>query len=270
MDPTYYTDSTERAVWLFDHRISWWLIFAHVAFVAGCGLAVVLAGRHRVSRARLLLLLPAIYLLAAVMGHAFSVFFDGNWGHYRRHPAEALTLARGGFVLYGGLVGAVGAALIGTRLLRLRFWATADACAAGTALGLAIARVGCFFQACCHGKPTTSPLGVEYRNFALSVRPIGVPLHPAALYEAAGLLVIAGWLLVRDLRRPRGGEHGFVLLLALYAPLRFLVEIFRADARGGILGLSTSQAISVLVFPLALAAWRYAGPPANRGVGTCA
>jgi len=39
----------------------------------------------------------------------------------------------------------------------------------------------------------------------------------------------------------------------LYAVSRFIVEIYRGDPRGTVMGLSTSQFISVVLAPLAVA-----------------
>jgi phosphatidylglycerol:prolipoprotein diacylglycerol transferase len=41
--------------------------------------------------------------------------------------------------------------------------------------------------------------------------------------------------------------------MILYAITRFIIEIFRGDPRGMVLGFSTSQFISLLLAPLAVA-----------------
>jgi phosphatidylglycerol:prolipoprotein diacylglycerol transferase len=72
-------------------------------------------------------------------------------------------------------------------------------------------------------------------------------VHPTQLYEAAGSLAIAavGYYLIAPRKRFDG--QVFVFFLASYSVLRFAVEILRNDDRGGLLGLSTSQLISVLI-----------------------
>ena len=70
------------------------------------------------------------------------------------------------------------------------------------------------------------------------------------LVEAAWNLVL--FLLLARLQR-RGRDRLLPLYLALYAPARFLLEFLRGDAyRGIFLGLSTSQWISLFLFPAAL------------------
>jgi phosphatidylglycerol:prolipoprotein diacylglycerol transferase len=131
-------------------------------------------------------------------------------------------------------------------------------------VGLAIGRIACFITGCCYGAPTTSPLGMEYRNFALPARPIGVPLHPVQLYEAAGLILIAAMLTVAWRGHPpRQRGRIFLCFLLAYGVLRFLLELLRADPRGRLFGLPTSQFLSVvvIVFAAAALALRSARPP---------
>ena len=56
--------------------------------------------------------------------------------------------------------------------------------------------------------------------------PLGVPLHPAQLYEAAATALVAAWLYARS-RRPHGEGEILGWYLALYSAARFLIEFFR-------------------------------------------
>jgi phosphatidylglycerol:prolipoprotein diacylglycerol transferase len=44
----------------------------------------------------------------------------------------------------------------------------------------------------------------------------------------------------------------FWLYMLLYAISRYIVEIYRGDERGMILGVSTSQFVSILIIPLSI------------------
>jgi phosphatidylglycerol:prolipoprotein diacylglycerol transferase len=80
--------------------------------------------------------------------------------------------------------------------------------------------------------------------------PLGVHLHPTQLYEAGAELLIFAILLLTERRgRPFAGRTFWAYAL-LYAASRFVVEFFRGDERGGLLGLSTSQVISLVLVPL--------------------
>ncbi len=81
--------------------------------------------------------------------------------------------------------------------------ATWDAFAPGLALGHAIGRVGCFAAGCCYGKPTSHFWGVTFTNPIANLNsytPLGIPLEPTQLFEAAVELAnffILMWLFKR-------------------------------------------------------------------------
>jgi phosphatidylglycerol:prolipoprotein diacylglycerol transferase len=83
-----------------------------------------------------------------------------------------------------------------------------------------------------------------------------IHLHPVQLYEVGATLVIFAFLLWLARRR---GFHGQIILLyaLLYAVARFVLEFWRADPRGSLLGLSTSQFIALLIFVSSLATYIY-------------
>jgi phosphatidylglycerol---prolipoprotein diacylglyceryl transferase len=83
--------------------------------------------------------------------------------------------------------------------------------------------------------------------------PLGVPLHPTQLYEAGAEFIILMVLLWSERKgRPFAGRT-FWLYMLLYAISRFIIEFFRGDERGNVGIFSTSQFISLLLFPLAIA-----------------
>ena len=72
-----------------------------------------------------------------------------------------------------------------------------------------------------------------------------LPVHPTQIYESAAALAIAAFCLFYVQGRKRYDGQVFFTFVALYAVARFVIEIFRSDDRGGLLGLSTSQLIGV-------------------------
>lgn len=177
--------------------------------------------------------------------------------------ARALYLLRSfqyGFVFYGGLIFGAAAFFIEARRRKLPVLRAADLFAPALALGHAFGRIGCFLAGCCHGGPAACSLSVTFTDPAAEVSPLllGVPLHPAQLYEAAGNLLIFFALnaaLPRSLSGKLKAGTLAALYAALYAALRFGVEFLRGDDRGALrLGLSPAQLISASVFLAALAA----------------
>ena len=79
----------------------------------------------------------------------------------------------------------------------------------------------------------------------------GVCRFPVQLLESACNFLIFGAILFLLLKGKLKGKLFFVYLMA-YSVVRFADEFLRGDEiRGFILGLSTSQFISVIIFPLA-------------------
>ena len=157
-------------------------------------------------------------------------------------------LARSGGVFYGGLITATLVAFWYIRRHKLPFWTTCDMFAPGIALGHVIGRLGCLMAGCCYGRPTNVPWAITFTDpFAAANvgTPLNVPLHPTQVYEAGAELIILIFLLVTERKgRPYPGRTFWGYML-LYAVSRFIIEFYRADERGFVMGLSTSQFISV-------------------------
>jgi phosphatidylglycerol:prolipoprotein diacylglycerol transferase len=89
--------------------------------------------------------------------------------------------------------------------------------------------------------------------------PLNIPLHPTQLYEAGAEALILIVLLATESRGKRFAGRTFWLYMLLYAISRYVIEMFRGDPRGTILAFSTSQFISILLVPLAIAMLIYLG-----------
>jgi phosphatidylglycerol:prolipoprotein diacylglycerol transferase len=228
------------------------------AYLAGLQLAVVRARRLGMDGTKIMDL--GIYLIIAALVGAKLMLVIVDFEYFRQRPAELLSLVRAGGVFYGGLLGALGVAYFLVRRYKLNLWTTADLMAPGIALGHVIGRMGCLLAGCCYGRPTDVPWGIVFTNPAAAANPLGIALHPTQLYDAGAELLIMVVLLATERRgRPYPGRT-FWLYMLLYAISRFIVEIYRGDDRGMLMGLSTSQAVSVVVLPLSLIMlWTLAG-----------
>ena len=103
------------------------------------------------------------------------------------------------------------------RRKRLPGLAVMDVFAPAIALGHAIGRVGCFAAGCCWGAVCRLPWAVTFRNpeaHRLVGVPLGIPLHPTQLYEAAAEAIIFVFLYRRFQRPHRAGTIiGWYLVL---------------------------------------------------------
>jgi phosphatidylglycerol:prolipoprotein diacylglycerol transferase len=228
-------------------------VFLAFAFLGAIMITVKLAGRDRLPRERIYDLCLWMLLASLIGSKVLMLFTEPD---YREHPSLLFSLdfLRSGGVFYGGLIGAVVTGYFLMRRYKLPWWKTADACAPGIALGNVLGRQGCFSAGCCWGKPTTLPWGVKFTALGHEITgvPTGVYLHPTQLYESFSMLIVFFFLLWLHRRRRFSGQ--VILFYALiYAAVRFVIEFFRDDPRGDILGLttltglSTSQLIGIVV-----------------------
>ena len=182
------------------------------------------------------------------------------WYVFLTGEADAL-FRRGGFVWYGGFIGAVIAILLNGWRRRVPGRFTAEICGAPLALGYALGRVGCFLVNDDYGIPSSLPWAMKFPaglppstvanlqmlhvRFPTGTDPLQVvAVHPTQLYETTIMFLVFMWLWKRR-------EHGHAVgwLFACYMVFagveRFLVEFVRSkDDR--ILGVFTlAQAASI-------------------------
>ncbi len=224
------------------------------AYLLGLKFATTRAKSRGLDAARVLDL--GIYIIISALIGAKLLLLVTDFQTFRNDPRELLTLARSGGVFYGGLILAVTVALWHIRRVGLPLWTTCDVFAPGIALGHVVGRFGCFFAGCCYGRPTRMPWGITFTDpFAAANvgTPLNQALHPTQLYEAGAELLILAFLLATERKgRPFAGRT-FWLYMLLYAVSRYIIEIFRGDERGTVGIFSTSQFISVILAPLAIA-----------------
>jgi phosphatidylglycerol:prolipoprotein diacylglycerol transferase len=197
-----------------------------------------------------------IYIIIAALVGAKLLLVITDFGQFRASPADLLSIARSAGVFYGGLIAAIAVAFWYIHRHGMPFWTTCDAFAPAIALGHVTGRLGCFAAGCCYGRQTDVPWAVIFTNPAAQANvgtPLGIPLHPTQLYESATELLILIVLLATERRgRPFPGRT-FWLYMILYAVSRYIIEFYRGDPRGIVFGMSTSQFISLLLGPLAIA-----------------
>ena len=183
-------------------------------------------------------ILAVVCLLAGVVG-AKLFYAAAHWQEVLQAPWKAL--GGEGFVVYGGILLGLAAGWLCCQRKGMAFPQWLDLFAPPVALAQGFGRLGCFLAGCCYGAPA-SGLGVTFP--AGSSAPAGIPLVPVQLYSAAGDFLLAGLLLFYDRRRHIDGMTG-VLYLALYSLGRFVIEFWRADPRGFVGPLATSQFIAL-------------------------
>lgn len=196
----------------------------------------------------------AVYLLLVIAfgmyagGHVLFFITQAEHWHLLAEAenaekfGEILSSLSGGSVFYGGLIAAFSLGVLYLKLRRVPCEVYMDSAALFAPVFHGFARIGCLLAGCCYGVES---------GFGL---PLGEVLRfPVQLLESACNFAIAA-LIFFILKKGVLKGKVFYLYLALYAAVRFFDEFLRGDEiRGFILGLSTSQFISIFVEAFALA-----------------
>lgn len=187
-----------------------------------------------------------IYVALAGLGGAKLLMLLYDIPYYIQNPREIFSLAtlQAGGVFFGGLIAALAVAVWYLRSRKLSFLPVADVFAPGIAIGHAIGRVGCFSAGCCWGLACERPWAVTFTDpeaHRLVGVPLGIPLHPTQLYEAAGELLIFLYL-YRQIGKAHGTGNIIGQYLILYPLVRFAVEFLRAHDQANPFGLAFSAA----------------------------
>jgi phosphatidylglycerol:prolipoprotein diacylglycerol transferase len=221
-----------------------------IAFWVGIEVSARMA-RKRGYDPLLIVDLGLVILLSSVAGSRF-LYVITHLGDFRGDPWGVLKVWEGGLTFYGGLVAAV---VVGVLFLKRRGQPVAeitDILAPQIALGIAIARVGCFLNGCCFGKESTLPWACVFPADSLAGSVMhGLRIHPVQIYAAAANLIIAVilWRFQRK-RLPAGSV--FAGLLILYGAWRFVIDFWRYYEGELMLGvdgfqISTNQIVSIIL-----------------------
>lgn len=158
--------------------------------------------------------------LGAVLAHlAWALLYLRD---VAAHP-EALANPAVGYTVLGLPLGML--ATVPWRAPARRRTAYLAAAFAPLPFALAVARLGCLAVGCCHGTPTELPWGIPLTGAAAAATTTLVAatsVHPTALYEIAGLLLLG----LATRRAP--GAWVAPAVLAGFGALRLAVEPWRA------------------------------------------
>ncbi len=179
-------------------------------------------------------------LIGAKLLYIALIFDTIDWSSFSLKTLSELL--QGGFVFYGGLIGAVLMFLLAGKLHKINSRLYIQRLIFVIPLMHGFGRIGCFLAGCCYGKEYSGFLSVVYPEGSLA--PSGTPRFPVQAVEAALLLILAVILFFISKKDSR---HGICVYLLSYSVIRFFLEFMRDDFRGSLLGLSTSQFISILL-----------------------
>jgi phosphatidylglycerol:prolipoprotein diacylglycerol transferase len=222
----------------------------------------------KITRPECLRALPSAGLFACENDARVTTgIWDAARGVCRPREANCWAWAEfwtGGLTYYGGFIGASTAAWFLLRADRFPFWKAADMAGMVVPLGLGFGRMGCLLAGCCFGSQTDVPWAMRfpggspaseahYKAHVLSSPFLDShAVHPTQIYESAASLLLSAVLLLWLHSRKRYDGQVFLTFVGAYAAVRFVLEFWRADDRGGFFGLSTSQLIGLVLLVAAV------------------
>lgn len=228
-------------VWFFFHHVAAWGVGGYFAVKESL--------RRSDININYILRIVLFAFIGSLLGARIFAFY-GPWapscisGSFTERFMLMFSFEEKGWVAYGGMIGAFLFAYLCARFSRVSFLKYVDFTIPGIALGMSIARIGCFISGCCYGSKTSVPWAI-IKN--------GIPIHPVQLYTSItdfGIFLLALRLNEKKEKEGRFDGYLFFSFLIAYAFARFFVEFFRGDYASSnyFYGLTSSQVISIAMF----------------------
>ena len=234
--------------------VRWYGLAYMVGFLAAAFIIYRTAKRWKLNfNFDALLTIILCVIVGVIFGGRLGYVLMYGGGYYFEHPLEILMFSQGGMSFHGGLVGAVLAEIVASRILNMPLATIGDLCVIAAPVGLFLGRCANFINGELWGAVTDLPWGVVFGGSAGSVA-----RHPSQLYEAVlegiVLFVVLYTLSRKVPPRPRGTFLG--IFLVLYGIFRFLIEFVRQpDAHIGYLAgdwLTMGQVLSLPVIAVGI------------------
>ena len=199
-------------------------VLVALGFLAGLSITVRLARKSGLDADKITNLTVYVALAGLLGAKILMIAFD--WPNIEIFSLATLQAAG---VFQGGLILALITAYFYIRHNHLPILAVSDTFAPGVAIGHAIGRLGCFAAGCCWGRECHLPWAVTFKNpdaYGLTGVPLGVPLHPAQLYESVTEAILFAFLYWRY-GKPHAPGQIIGLYLLISSIIRFLIEFER-------------------------------------------
>jgi len=208
-----------------------------LAFILGILLAMKEAKRIGENSERILDISLYVILGGLLGGRLGYVIFYLDY--FLKNPIKIFYFRQGGLSFLGGFILAF---ILGSWYVlrnKLSFWKYTDIAAPPLALGIGIARIGCFLNGCCFGI-ASEKYGIRFP--ALNMPPVylqqlkdgliasgsshTLPVIPTQLYSSLyAFLIFLILLWVKKYKKYDG--YLFLNFLVLYSISRFIIEFFR-------------------------------------------
>ncbi|MFT8349100.1 prolipoprotein diacylglyceryl transferase [Clostridium saccharoperbutylacetonicum] len=166
--------------------------------------------------------------IGIVGARLYYVIFE--FDNYKNNIIDAFNIRNGGLAIHGGLIFAIGTALVYTRIKKLSFIKFADVAAPSIILAQALGRWGNFFNQEAHGDAVSYEFIKHFPMFIQKGMNIqGVYYNPTFLYESVWNISVF-IILMFLLRKSKKNGIVFMTYIGLYSIGRFVIEGMRTDS----------------------------------------
>jgi phosphatidylglycerol:prolipoprotein diacylglycerol transferase len=202
--------------------------FTALGYIVGALVFYLAAHRKRLATEGMIYVALA-GLVGGVLGAKLMEWALVHYRTFAAHPTAMLDPRLGGRTLIGGVI-------VGWLAVEFAKWrlgirrSTGDMFALALPAGEAFGRIGCFFNGCCYGVPSSVTWAV-YQH--------GAWRHPTQLYSSAVAVALFAILFALRDKMPREGDL-FRLYIVLFGISRFALEFLR-ERNVAFGGLSVAQ-----------------------------
>lgn len=177
-------------------------------------------------------------MVISIFAGAKLFHFALNYNYYLGEPKELLSFDFSGFALYGSLLMSCLSGYLFARWVKISPWSAADSLVPAIGVGIAVARIGCFLNGCCFGKPTALFFGIAYSpgtpahidqlsKSQTSLFSDSLPVFPTQLFEIFGAIIGVVIALVIFGRKKYAEGSVFLFFGAFFSLVRMVNYFFR-------------------------------------------
>lgn len=258
-----YLEHVGKNFQIFGVTIAYYGVVIAVGMLLGVWLALREAKRIGLDEDRMFNLIMIAIIAGIIGARVYYVAF--RWEDYRGNWLDILNYRNGGIAIYGGIIGALLAMVIYTRVKKMSLRKVVDASCLGLLVGQICGRWGNFFNREAFGGYTDSLFAMRLPESAVRKSDITaeiaahaadgyIQVHPTFLYESVWNLCLLILLLLYRKHKKFDGEV-FLLYVLGYGLGRAWIEGLRTDQLLlPIVHLPVSQLLSAVLVIVSLAA----------------
>lgn len=210
----------------FDIR--WYGILIATGIILGIVIAQYNCKWREVDYDNLLNIVLLSLPIGIIGARLYYVVFE--FDNYKNNILDAFNIRNGGLAIHGGLIFAIGTALLYTKIKKLNFIKFADVAAPSIILAQALGRWGNFFNQEAHGDAVSYEFIKYFPMFIQKGMNInGMYYNPTFLYESLWNIMVFILLMV-ILRKCKINGAAFFTYIGLYSIGRFIIEGMRTDS----------------------------------------